>query len=54
MDFNKRFVKMIVVGSSGVGKSCLLARFIDGKFVDIFISTIGADFKSKTMILTGK
>lgn len=45
---------MIVVGSSGVGKSCLLLRFIDGKFSDTFISTIGVDFKSKTMHINGK
>jgi GTPase SAR1 family protein len=39
---------------SGVGKSCLLLRFSDDSFTTSFITTIGIDFKIKTIELDGK
>ncbi|XP_022858327.1 ras-related protein Rab-3A-like, partial [Olea europaea var. sylvestris] len=39
---------------SGVGKSCLLLRFSDGSFTTSFITTIGIDFKIRTIELDGK
>lgn len=47
-------IKMVIVGDSGVGKSCLLTRFTDGTFTDGFISTIGVDFKIKTVTMNNK
>ena len=41
--------KLLIIGDSGVGKSCLLLRFSDDIFTDSFISTIGVDFKIKTV-----
>ncbi len=38
----------------GVGKSCLLLRFCDDSFTPSFISTIGIDFKIRTIDLDGK
>ncbi|GFY82851.1 ras-related small GTP-binding family protein [Actinidia rufa] len=38
----------------GVGKSCLLLRFSDGSFTTSFITTIGIDFKIRTIELYGK
>ncbi|KAM3376228.1 hypothetical protein P3S68_014943 [Capsicum galapagoense] len=38
----------------GVGKSCLLLRFSDGSFTTNFITTIGIDFKIRTIELEGK
>ncbi|KAF7154701.1 hypothetical protein RHSIM_Rhsim01G0224800 [Rhododendron simsii] len=38
----------------GVGKSCLLLRFSDGSFTTSFITTIGIDFKIRTIELDGK
>jgi Ras-related protein Rab-1A len=37
--------KVLIIGNSGVGKSCLLLRFSDDIFSDNYISTIGVDFK---------
>jgi Ras-related protein Rab-8A len=40
--------------SLGVGKSCLLLRFSDDSFTPSFITTIGIDFKIRTIELDGK
>jgi Ras-related protein Rab-1A len=42
--------KVIVVGDSGVGKSCFLLRYVDDTFSDCFIATIGVDFRFKTLM----
>ncbi|KAJ8347808.1 hypothetical protein SKAU_G00263970 [Synaphobranchus kaupii] len=36
--------RLIVIGDSTVGKSCLLRRFTEGKFTDISDPTVGVDF----------
>ncbi|CAN0908386.1 GTP-binding protein YPTM2 [Linum grandiflorum] len=36
--------KLLLIGDSGVGKSCLLLRFADDSYLDSYISTIGVDF----------
>lgn len=43
--------KMLLVGDSNVGKSSLLLRFADDQFSPSFITTIGIDFKIKTLVL---
>uniref|UniRef100_A0A5K3FPM5 Ras-related protein Rab-1A n=1 Tax=Mesocestoides corti TaxID=53468 RepID=A0A5K3FPM5_MESCO len=45
--------KLLLIGDSGVGKSCLLLRFSDDVYTDNFISTIGVDFKIRTIELDG-
>ncbi|KAK9762565.1 GTP-binding protein [Basidiobolus ranarum] len=47
-------IKLLLIGDSGVGKSCLLLRFSDDSFTPSFITTIGIDFKIRTIDLDGK
>ena len=37
-----------------MGKSCLLLRFADDTYTESYISTIGVDFKIRTIELDGK
>ncbi|KAK6731544.1 hypothetical protein RB195_007789 [Necator americanus] len=46
--------KLLLIGDSGVGKTCVLFRFSDDSFNNSFISTIGIDFKIRTIDLDGK
>jgi len=48
------FFKILLIGDSGVGKSCLLLRFADDSWTETHISTIGVDFKIKTLEIDGK
>jgi Ras-related protein Rab-1A len=47
-------LKLVLLGDPGVGKSCLLLRFVDGTYTDEYISTIGVDFKIKTVEVGGE
>ena len=42
-------LKLLLIGDSGVGKSCLLLRYSDDSFTHSFITTIGIDFKIKSI-----
>lgn len=46
--------KLIIIGDSGIGKSSLLTRFADDVYTDSYISTIGVDFKIRTIDVAGK
>lgn len=46
--------QLLLIGDSGVGKSCLLLRFADDTYTESYISTIGVDFKIRTIELEGK
>lgn len=45
----RRIFKIIVIGDSNVGKTCLTFRFCGGKFPDKTEATIGVDFREKTI-----
>lgn len=40
-------VKIVVVGTSAVGKSAIVKRFADNEYNEFYISTIGIDFRFK-------
>lgn len=46
--------KLLLIGDSGVGKSCLLMRFADSTYEENQTSTIGVDFKIRTVELGDK
>ncbi len=41
--------KILLVGDSGVGKTCLLLKYTDDIYIGRYISTIGVDFKITTV-----
>ncbi|GIY16675.1 ras-related protein Rab-8A [Caerostris darwini] len=45
--------KILVLGDSNVGKTCIVHRFCDETYYDTYISTIGIDFKQKIVNLDG-
>jgi len=46
--------RLVMIGDSGVGKTALLLRYADETFEPSFISTIGIDFRIKTITVEGK
>ena len=51
-DYDHLF-KLVLIGDTGVGKSCLLLRFADDAFTESYISTIGVDFRFRTVKVDG-
>ena len=43
--------KILTIGESGVGKTCILRRFVENKFLKNHLATIGIDFKTKTLTI---
>lgn len=50
---NLTTLKILIIGESSVGKSCLLLRFIHDQFDENLGLTIGVDFKTKTIVIDG-
>jgi len=46
-------IKIVSVGNAEVGKSCLIKRYCEGRFVKRYISTIGIDYGVKKLSLKG-
>jgi len=46
--------KILVLGSSSVGKTAILTRFMENSFSTSFTSTIGLDFKVRTVVIDGQ
>ncbi len=46
-------IKLLMIGDSGVGKTCLLLRYANDSFSPTFITTIGIDFKIKNIDIDG-
>mmetsp|Transcript_13140 Transcript_13140/g.28810 ORF Transcript_13140/g.28810 Transcript_13140/m.28810 type:complete len:206 (-) Transcript_13140:250-867(-) len=52
-DYDQLF-KLVVIGDTGVGKSCILLRFVDNIFAENYANTIGVDFRFRTVKLDRK
>lgn len=46
--------KLLIIGNSSVGKTSFLFRYADDTFTPAFVSTVGIDFKVKTVYRNDK
>lgn len=49
-----RIFKIIVIGDSNVGKTCLTFRFCAGRFPKRTEATIGVDFRERAVTIDGE
>ncbi|TKS72700.1 Ras-related protein [Collichthys lucidus] len=54
LSIQTRIFKIIVIGDSNVGKTCLTFRFTGGSFPDKTEATIGVDFREKAVEIEGE
>mmetsp|Transcript_15243 Transcript_15243/g.46205 ORF Transcript_15243/g.46205 Transcript_15243/m.46205 type:complete len:199 (+) Transcript_15243:54-650(+) len=47
-------IKVLSLGSQYVGKSCVIKRYCEGRFVTKYISTVGVDYGVKPVSIDGK
>lgn len=47
-------LKVVIVGDSNVGKSCLVLQFVDHRFQNLHDPTIAVEFQQKTVSIEGK
>jgi Ras-related protein Rab-2A len=53
MDSSEYLFRVLIVGDTGVGKSCFLLRFTENRFKDQHNVTIGVEFGAKTLSIEG-
>jgi GTPase SAR1 family protein len=46
--------QLISVGDTKVGKSCIIKRYCEGRFVQKYITTIGVDYGVKKVTVSGR
>ena len=51
---NTNVFKILTIGDGGVGKTSILRRYVENKFLKHHLSTIGIDFLSKTLKIKDK
>ena len=54
MSSNEETIKIITLGESSVGKTSILAKYVDEIFDINVISTLGVDFKRKVETIDGR
>jgi Ras-related protein Rab-8A len=54
MNNDQLTLKILTVGESGVGKTCILLRYTDNKFIKNHLTTIGIDYKAKDININNK
>ncbi|AYV85778.1 MAG: rab family small GTPase [Satyrvirus sp.] len=54
MNFYDYTIKLVIAGEYNVGKSSIMTVYCDNIYSDIYNSTIGVDFRTKTILMNGK
>lgn len=47
-------LKVVILGNGGVGKSCLMNRFVSNQFDENSFHTIGVEFLNKDIVVDGE
>ncbi|EGR29423.1 Ras family protein, putative [Ichthyophthirius multifiliis] len=47
-------LKILIIGNSNVGKTCMVMRYCENQFTNEFYATIGVDFKTKNLQIDDK
>jgi DnaJ homolog subfamily C member 27 len=47
-------IKVITIGDEGVGKSCIIKRYCEERFIPKYICTIGIDYGVKRVLVDGR
>lgn len=47
-------LKVVLLGQSAVGKTCIVGQFVMGKFDPAFCPTLGASYASKTIVINNQ
>ena len=54
MSSEQNTFKILTIGEGGVGKTCILRRFVENKFLKSHLATIGIDFRTKIIKVYGR
>lgn len=54
MTAKKPLLKVLILGDGGVGKSCLMNRFVNNHFDETSFHTIGVEFLNKELTVNGE
>ena len=53
-DENMEKITLLLLGNSQVGKTCFILKYVDDKFQESYVSTVGIDFKVKNITIQQK
>ena len=53
-DINENQIKIMILGNSSVGKTSFIIKCTEDCFQEVYLSTIGIDYKEKEVIIEGK